>query len=93
MAKLNGKYLNDVQDDLSEELQLEFMAVKESYTRHKAVQAQFEAKLAEYLGVPEGKKLVCSYRFGKLGLSIEEAKPVAQPKPKQSLSDWLAQQH
>lgn len=93
MAKINGKYLNDIQNDLPEELQLGFLEVKDSYTAHKAVQASFEAKLARYLEVPEGKRLVCNYRFGKLGISVEDGKaPVVQPKAKINLAQWLEQQ-
>src|SRR5215831_5297035 len=74
MAKVNGKYLNDIAGDLSEDMQLEYLAVKESYNQHKAVQKAFEAKLAKYLEVPEGKVLNCSYRYGQLSISVEDSK-------------------
>jgi hypothetical protein len=91
MAKVNGKYLNDIADDLPEDLRLEYELVKDSYRQHKATQAMFEAKLRDHLGEPN---LVCSYRFGQLSISVGEPKAVKAPvKPKLSLSDWLEQQH
>ena len=92
MAKINGKYLNDIEDMLSEELREQYHAVKASYNAHKALQQAFEGLLALELDIP-AEKLVCSYRFGKLSISVGEAKakPVAV-KPKVSLADWLAQQ-
>jgi hypothetical protein len=93
MAKINGKYLNDIEDMLSAELQEEYQLVKASYNEHKLLQKAFEAKLSAEIGVPAGKRLACSYRFGKLSVSVEEGKAeVIQPKAKLNLADWLEQQ-
>ena len=89
MAKVNGKYLNDIASDLPEALQLEYLAVKESYLAHKATQAAFEEQLREHFDCPE---LVCSYRFGQLSVSIGEPKAVKVAKPKINLAQWLEQQ-
>jgi hypothetical protein len=94
MAKINGKYLNDIEDMLSPELQAEYRQVKASYNAHKAKQQAFEELLAVELGVDGGKRLACSYRFGKLSISVEDSKPVAS-KPvvqKINLAQWLEQQ-
>jgi hypothetical protein len=89
MAKVNGKYLNDIAGDLPVDLQLEYAKVKESYLAHKATQKAFEDMLREHLDCPD---LVCSYRFGQLSVSIGEPKPAKVSKPKINLAQWLEQQ-
>lgn len=90
MAKVNGKYLNDIAGDLPEELQLEYLMVKESYAKHQATTKAFEAKVRNYLQEP---KLVFSYRFGQLSCHVGEDKPQPKPaKPKINLAAWLEQQ-
>lgn len=89
MAKVNGKYLNDIAGDLPQDLQQEYANIKQSYLAHKARQATFEDKLREHFDCPE---LVCSYRFGQLSVSIGEPKAVKVAKPKINLAQWLEQQ-
>ena len=90
MPKINGKYLNDMESLLPQDLQDELELVRDSYREHKAVQAEFEAKVRAHLQQPD---LVFSYRFGKL--SISQGEPKAAPKaaaPKINLAQWLEQQ-
>jgi hypothetical protein len=91
MAKVNGKYLNDMASLLPVELQAEFDLVKTAYNEHKALQKAFEAKVREHLAEP---KLAFSYRFGKLSCSVgeTEVKAVKAVAPKVNLAEWLEQQ-
>ena len=89
MAKVNGKYLNDIAGDLPAELQQEYAKVKASYLAHKELTKAFEAMVCDHLGA----ELAFSYRFGQLSVSVAEAKPVkAAAKPKVNLAQWLEQQ-
>jgi hypothetical protein len=89
MAKVNGKYLNDIAGDLPEDLHMEYLMVKESYKAHRVLTEAFETKLRDHFDCPE---LKAWYRYGQLSVSIGEPKAVKVSKPKVSLSDWLEQQ-
>lgn len=90
MAKINGKYINDIAGDLSPELQTEYQLVKQAYLEYKAIRDSFEGKVRDTLG---NDNLVFSYRFGRLSATVGEPKAQPKPvKPRQTLADWLAQQ-
>jgi hypothetical protein len=72
---------------------------REAYEAYKAksreaatLRTEFEVMMQA--GVPEGKKLVFGYRFGKLSAAIvdDDRKPAKASPAKQSLSEFLASQ-
>lgn len=89
MAKVNGKYLNDIAGDLPQALQDEYSTVKDFYREYMEVRKGFEDKVREHLGCDD---LVFSYRFGQLSCSVGEPKAEKVSKPKINLAQWLEQQ-
>lgn len=92
MAKVSkdGKYLNNIETELSAELHAEFLAIKEQYRAYKAHRQAFETRVQEYLGADN---LAVSFdRFGGLSVTVAEAKPKAAPKPQITLAQWLDRQ-
>ena len=89
MAKVNGKYLNDIAGDLPEDLRREYEQVKASYKAHKELTDMFEDNLREHFDCPG---LKAWYRFGQLSVSVGEAKAEKVSKPKINLAQWLEQQ-
>ena len=66
---------------------------KENYIVMKASRTAFEEAMAAKAALPEGKRMVFGYNFGKLSVAIvaDDRKPKAEAK-RQSLSDFLASQ-
>lgn len=71
-----------------------YEAYKEAYRTAKVAKEKFEDDLRLEADLPEGKKLVFGYNFGKLSVAIvdDEGKPKAASKSAQSLSSFLQSQ-
>ena len=67
---------------------------KEMYREMKAQRTAFETMLANAASVPEGKRVVFGYNFGKLSVAIvdDDRKPAKATPAKQSLADFIAAQ-
>lgn len=69
-----------------------YRAYKEAYRAMKAQREGFEASMAQ--GVPEGKRMIFGYNFGKLSVAVvDDDRAKAKPKAvKMSLAEYLEQQ-
>lgn len=79
---------------LDAQAQAQYKAYKDLYKQAKEAQARFEEMVNDSAGLPEGKRLVFGYRFGKLSAAVvekEEVKAKTSPQ-KLSLSAYMAQQ-
>ena len=78
-------------DSLSDDQCRKYQEYKDFYAVMKTAREAFEQ--AMQAGVPEGKRIVCGYRFGKLSIALaEDDRPAKRAAaPKQSLADFLAQ--
>ena len=67
---------------------------KDAQRKAAELRSAFEQSMNEAAELPEGKKLVFGYRFGKLSAAIVEdsGKPKAASPAKLSLSQFIAQQ-
>lgn len=67
---------------------------KRIYADMKAARLQFEEGMQIAAGLPEGKRLVFGYNFGKLSVAIvdDDRKPAKATPAKQSLADFIASQ-
>lgn len=65
-----------------------FNAYKDSYKDMKASREEFESLVAKSLGLPDGKRVIFGYNYGKLSMAIvDDDKPAAKsPKGAVSLS-------
>ena len=65
---------------------------KEMYKEMKAQRMIFENMLAEVARVPEGKRIVFGYNFGKLSVALvdDDRKPAKATPARQSLADFIA---
>ena len=76
---------------LAPKLATAYEQYKANYKAMKVSRLQFEDMMQH--GVPEGKRMVFGYRFGKLSVAIVEAReeaPRASAKPKLTLAQFLA---
>jgi hypothetical protein len=80
--------------ELPEAIQHQYGQMKAIYRQYKAEKDVFEGKMqALYAGqMPEGRELKFGYNFGKLSVAVGEKREKKAAKPKQSLTDWLAEQ-
>ena len=67
---------------------------KEMYKEMKAQRTAFETMLANAAGMPEGKRIVFGYNFGKLSVALvdDDRKPAKATPARQSLADFIASQ-
>lgn len=81
-------------EELPEDIKAKFMAYKQAYKQAKDLRTWFEDLMRDQAALPEGKKLVFGYNFGKLSLAVvDDDQPKRAPaKPKQSLAEYLAAQ-
>jgi len=65
---------------------------KDAYKTARKAREDFETLMAESVEVPEGKRLVFGYNFGKLSVAVvdDDRKPAAKANVPQSLSSYLA---
>lgn len=78
--------------ELAPEIAKLYADYKAKYKEAKAIRDQFEQ--AMQAPVPEGKRMVFGYNFGKLSIAIVEGehKAKAAPKATKTLADYLAEQ-
>src|SRR6185437_7634122 len=81
-------------DSLDESLKTPYELYKEAQREAAKLRAAFEQDMNDAAGLPEGKKLVFGYRFGKLSAAIvdDTSKPKVRPNGKLSLGEYLKAQ-
>ena len=81
-------------DTLPQEISARYVAYKATYALMKAKRLEFEQALSEAAELPEGKRMVFGYNFGKLSVAVvDDDRKAAKAKPaKQSLADFIAAQ-
>ena len=96
MAKAQGDAVWHELDisTLSPSIQVEYVKYKQMYAEMKAQRVVFEHVLAAASELPEGKRMVFGYNFGKLSVAIvDDDRKAAKATPaKQSLADFIASQ-
>ena len=96
MAKANSDatWIELNSDTLPQAIGEAYAAYKDMYRAMKAQRTAFETMLAQAANVPEGKRLVFGYNFGKLSVAIvdDERKPAKASPAKQSLAEFIAAQ-
>ena len=95
MAKDNSAVWSEINPDtLPAEIGQAYALYKEMYREMKAQRTQFETMLAKQASLPEGKRAIFGYNFGKLSVAIvDDDRKVAKATPaKQSLADFIASQ-
>lgn len=94
----NANWLNDVDPaSLGEEAEALYNEYRAAYRAASAKRDAFEAHVNDAMRdagrLPNGKAVVFSYRFGKLSMSLGDARPARKAAAKPvSLQDWLANQ-
>ena len=80
-------------DSLSLLLATKYQAYKAAYAAMKEARQGFEEAMNDAAGLPEGKRVVCGYNFGKLSVAVadDDRKP-AKVQVKGTLADFLASQ-
>jgi hypothetical protein len=65
---------------------------KAAYKVAKEWKERFEIRMEQEASLPEGKRLVFGYNFGKLSVAVvdDDRKPAAKANAPQSLSSYLA---
>ena len=71
-----------------------YNSYKVAYRIAKAMREKFENEMQELAGLPEGKRLVFGYNFGKLSVAVvdDDRKAKVAGKSAQTLSQFLAGQ-
>lgn len=81
-------------DTLTSEQQTAYAAYKVAQRQAAALREAFETSVTESAGLPQGKRMVFGYRFGKLSAAIvdDDRKPAKAKQNTASLADFLAAQ-
>jgi hypothetical protein len=81
-------------DTLSNTAQAAYNEYKNAQRKAASLRQAFEDSVTASLELPQGKRMVFGYRFGKLSAAlVEDDRKAAKPKQvKGSLADFLAQQ-
>ena len=79
---------------LEAKLNAAYETYKDAQRKAAELRSAFEEAMNEAAELPEGKKMVFGYRFGKLSAAIieDDRKPKAASPAKLSLSQFIAQQ-
>ena len=79
---------------LAAKLATAYETYKDAQRKAAELRSAFEQQMNDAAGLPEGKKLVFGYRFGKLSAAIveDDRKPKAASPAKLTLSQFVAQQ-
>lgn len=68
-----------------------YKTYKELYAQAKAARQLFEDTMSREAKVPDGKRMVFGYNFGKLSVAIvEDDKPKRATPAKRSLAEYMA---
>jgi hypothetical protein len=96
MAKAQGDAVwSEINPEtLPQEISARYVAYKATYAMMKAKRLEFEQALSEAAELPEGKRVIFGYNFGKLSVAIvdDDRKPAKATPAKQSLADFIASQ-
>ena len=95
MAKDNSAVWSEINPDtLPQEIAAAYALYKEMYRAMKAQRTEFETMLSAQASLPEGKRVIFGYNFGKLSVAIvdDDRKPAKATPAKQSLADFIAAQ-
>lgn len=94
MAKTDAVWHELDISTLSPSIQVEYVKYKQMYAEMKAQRSVFENVLSAAAELPQGKRMVFGYNFGKLSVAVvEDDRKTAKPTPaKQSLADFIASQ-
>ena len=67
---------------------------KAQYKAMKEARLGFEFEMGQFAQVPDGKRMIFGYNFGKLSVAIvdDDRKPAKATPAKQSLADFIASQ-
>ena len=81
-------------NSLSVEAQVAYNEYKEAQRKAAALRSVFEQTVTDSLPIPQGRRMVFGYRFGKLSAALveDDRKAKAPKQVKGSLADFLAQQ-
>ena len=81
-------------DTLPNNIKGTYIAYKDMYKLMKEARTSFETRLSANAHVPEGKRMIFGYNFGKLSVAIvdDDRKPAKATPAKQSLADFIASQ-
>lgn len=79
---------------LSAEAQEAYSLYKSAQRKAAELRSEFEQTVTADLELPQGKRMVFGYRFGKLSAALveDDRKPSKAKQVKGSLADFLAQQ-
>ena len=78
---------------LDESLRTPYELYKKAYKEMKALREAFEQDMNDAHDLPDGKRLVFGYNFGKLSVAVaDKVVEKAKAQGKQSLGDWLKTQ-
>jgi hypothetical protein len=93
-AKVEANWVEIDVTTLHADVQEAYAAYKQVYAEMKAIRKGFEERLSKEAGLPEGKRMVFGYNFGKLSVAIvdDDRKPAKATPAKQSLADFIAAQ-
>ena len=96
MAKANSDatWIELNVDTLAAPIAQAYGEYKEMYRAMKAQRTEFETMLSAQASLPEGKRVIFGYNFGKLSVAIvdDDRKPAKATPAKQSLADFIAAQ-
>jgi hypothetical protein len=95
MAKNTDAVWSEINPDtLPEALMVAYADYKEQYRVMKAARLRFEENMQIAAALPQGKRMVFGYNFGKLSVAIvdDDRKPAKATPAKQSLADFIAAQ-
>ena len=92
-AKSDAVWIELDVETLSMEAAEQYGNYKRQYKAAKEARERFEQVMNDQAKLPEGKRMVFGYNFGKLSVAIvaDDRKPKAEAK-RQSLADFLAGQ-
>jgi hypothetical protein len=94
MAKTDAIWTELNPASLPTEIANAYIEYKAAYKLMKDQRVAFETSLADAASLPEGKRMVFGYNFGKLSVAIvdDDRKPAKATPAKQSLADFIASQ-
>lgn len=94
MAKTDAVWTELQPTSLPTEIAQAYADYKDAYKVMKDYRLAFETSLANAASLPEGKRMVFGYNFGKLSVAIvdDDRKPAKATPAKQSLADFIAAQ-
>lgn len=91
MADVN--WMDIAVSTLTDEAQVAYAEYKDAQRKAAQLRQAFEDAAVSGLDIPQGKRMVFGYRFGKLSAAlVEDERKATKKQAKGSLSDFLAAQ-